>query len=102
MQNNVIIFLNDYLEKNVVVFNETFTINELSKKVNIPIDEILCENKNIRKGDIVILPNKKYKCYVVKPADTIMLIAQKFNVSEKHIVVTNNLKQIFVGQQLLI
>ncbi len=102
MQNSIITFLEGYLEKNVIVCKENITFNDFSKKINIPIDKILCENKNIKKGDIVIIPNKSYISYVVKPADTIKLIAQKFNVSEDYIVELNNIKQIFVGQQLII
>lgn len=80
------------------------------------------ELTDIKLGDIVLLPQQEkiieYECntvdtqqkklqaeystfdYVVKPVDTINLIAKKFKIEPKEIIRLNNCKRLFVGQKI--
>lgn len=102
MINTDILFLENYLEKQIYIVNQSINVKNFSYCTNVPLDEIICENTNIRKGDIVLVSNKSYTKHVVKPTETIKDIALKFNVTEEYIKELNKINKIFIGQQLLI
>lgn len=59
---------------------------------------------NYEQGDKLIFKNSNHKSYVVKPLETLNLIAAKFDVTVDHLISVNNLKtsRVFIGQKIII
>lgn len=72
------------------------------KKYNLSYSCVVSNNDDFKKGDRVIIINKKLRVHIVKPTETIKSISLKYGVLEEQILAQNNIKNIFVGQQLLI
>ena len=72
------------------------------KKYNLAYSCVVSNNDDFKKGDRVIIINKKLRVHIVKPTETIKSISLKYGVLEEQILAQNNTKNIFIGQQLLI
>ena len=99
---NDISFLENYIKKIIYTSKDNISLLNISKQRKIPISNIVCENNLVRKGEYVLISNKQYKTYIVKPADTISSIAMKFNIDEDYLKNINKISKIFIGQQLII
>ena len=85
------------------------SLNDIAKKLNISLEELISLNNNIntiKEGQLIIIPNEnQYNTYVVKNGDNLYNIAKRYNVDEKTIELLNGLKEneyIYPGQKLLI
>ncbi len=85
------------------------SLNDIAKKLNISLEELISLNNNIntiKEGQLIIIPNgNQYNTYVVKNGDNLYNIAKRYNVEEKAIELLNGLKEneyIYPGQKLLI
>lgn len=85
------------------------SLNDIAKKLNISLEELISLNNNIntiKEGQLIIIPNgNQYNTYVVKKGDNLYNIAKRYNVDEKTIELLNGLKEneyIYPGQKLLI
>lgn len=85
------------------------SLNDIAKKLNISLEELISLNNNIntiKEGQLIIIPNgNQYNTYVVKKGDNLYNIAKRYNVEEKTIELLNGLKEneyIYPGQKLLI
>ena len=85
------------------------SLNDIAKKLNISLEELISLNNNIntiKEGQLIIIPNEnQYNTYVVKNGDNLYNIAKRYNVEEKTIELLNGLKEneyIYPGQKLLI
>lgn len=81
---------------------EDISKSEFCHKNHISYKNIIADSDDFKKGDRVVINSKKQKIHIVKPAETLLSIAKKYEVSEEYICNNNQIKQIFVGQQLLI
>ena len=57
-------------------------------------------NRDCRLGDYVFIPRDIKIIHIVKPFETIEGIAKKYSKDKNVILKNNNIKSIFVGQQL--
>ena len=97
-----------FLGKNKMFSNEIMhriengqTFEDISKIYNIPIDALKANNKEeIYDGQCVILCGFGKKYHIVKPAETLETIAQKYNTTKQSLKQKNSAQQIFVGQLL--
>lgn len=60
--------------------------------------------ETLRQGQRIIIPIVDTSCitHIVKPAETLLTIADMYNVSIEHIKQNNHIDTIFVGQHLSI
>lgn len=95
------------------------TLSQIASKNKVSMSEILkvkyavILNKNeLKVGEVLLLPNSSKpaptsaspKIYTVKSGDYLGKIAKNLNVSQKHLISKNNIKnpdKIFVGQKLV-
>lgn len=76
------------------------TVFSIAQKFSIPPTLIVKENdlkEEVSCGDILLLESFCGKTYKVKPFDTIKSVAQKFGVSEEHIIENNGVSYLFYG-----
>lgn len=75
-------------------------------KLNTSKEKVLRNNKNISPyaGEMVLVSTNNYLTHIVKPAETITAICQKYNILEDDLISDNNLvsKRLFIGQCLKI
>ena len=69
---------------------------------NIGKNMLISDCEELKIGDRVLVVYTTLKTHIVRPAETIKSIAEKYGTSEEDIMIKNNIKQIFVGQQLFI
>ncbi len=100
--NENIIFLNNYLEKELIILDESKTKNEIINEMKVNSKNILCEGEELKEGDFALINNKIDYIYIVKPNDTLESISNRFGVGIEEIKRKNNIKIIFNGQQLYI
>ena len=94
--------LEKYLTYEVVKIKEKTTVQDYSRKENIPLDNIICESQDLDVGDIIILKNIDKHLHIVLPLETLSSIAKKYNVSEEDIKSFNHIEKVFIGQHLYI
>lgn len=94
------IFLENYLEKELFMVEDDQSKNDFAKKINVNANNIVSDNEQLEKGDIVLVNYKKSFIYIVKPIDTLESISKKFGKSVEEIKRKNNIRAIFIGQQL--
>lgn len=94
-------FLNNFLFKELLIVEEPSTMQNFINN-NFQNFVLVCENKSFAVGDYVIFKRNCQKFHIVKPNETINLIAQKYNISEQEIINKNSTTKIFIGQQLKI
>lgn len=104
MENENITYLNNYISKQIFLSDCNCSKYELTKQLNICENCILTSRSgdNINKGDYVFVDFCPNKIYIVKPKDTIASIARKLNITEESIIKKNDIKAIFIGQQIII
>jgi len=98
----------NFIGKNKV-FNNTVlhqvttgqTLKDIAKQYNTNL-EVLKQNptKELYAGQCIALTNLDKKYHVVKPAETIQTIAQKYKTTPEIILQKNKVRQIFIGQLL--
>ena len=75
------------------------SVVSVCQKFSCSVGKLIYNNnlvKELSAGDILLI-EKCDNLYLVKPTDTISLIAKKFNLSEKEILEKNHLDYIFCG-----
>lgn len=77
------------------------TLNDIARQYNSNL-EVLKQNptKNLYSGQCLMLSNLDKKYHIVKPAETIQKIADKYHSTPEKIMQKNNVRQIFIGQLL--
>lgn len=82
------------------------TIRELKEKFNTDIENILRNNKDIDlyAGEWVKIKQNDYKIHIVKPTETINLIADLYGITSDKLLKDNELisEKLFIGQILKI
>ncbi len=86
------------------------SIEEVQKgfyqKLNTSKENVLRNNDKINyyAGEIVFVSTNDYKTHIVKPAETLKDICQKYNMLEETLIKDNNLvsNKLFIGQSLKI
>lgn len=85
--------------------NKDETLYTISKKYKIPFYIIAKENDidEVSSGMRIIIPNPKGIKHIVKPYETLEIIAKRFNISAQMIKDNNyELKEVFLGQVIYI
>lgn len=82
------------------------TIMSIADKFAVPVqsmlaDNELCGNEDLAVGDLIYIRHRNSGIYVVKPAETISLIASKLGVTVDHLKRLNNINAIYIGQKIL-
>ena len=79
---------------------------ELHTKFNTSKNNVLRNNENINfySGEIVKIKTNDYLTHIVKPAENIKTICEKYNIDEQTLLDNNNLESahLFIGQTLKI
>lgn len=75
---------------------------DFCKKVGLLSCFVITDCDDLKIGDRILIVKNNSKIHVVKPSETLKSIAIKYGVEEKDICHKNNIKQIFVGQHLVI
>ena len=88
MQKSKIEYLKDYLNYEIYIID-----NGIKENV---------QNIVIQEGKYSIIKNKKELIHIVKPNESLKMIADKYNKTEEEIYEKNKVRTIFIGQQLLI
>ena len=95
-------------DSSVYVVKSGDTLYAISKKFNIPIEDIKKENNlatnNLSVGQVLKIPGSPTKVYTVLSGDTLYSIARKNNTTVSDIIDLNNLAttNLSIGQKLLI
>ena len=82
-----------------------FYFENFAKKFNFELEDFKKLNGNIKQikgGDILIIPPSSKYCHVVMPTETLETISKKFGVSKEEIISKNNVTKIFIGQKLFL
>lgn len=78
----------------------------LLKKFNVNDGDIIRNNASLElyEGEIIIIEKKEGKYHIVKPMETLSIIAKMYNIDVDTLVRINSLnsKRIFIGQKLKI
>ena len=78
------------------------TLQSIAQNYNANVDSILRNNHNIDlyEGEVVKIVRNHKKTHVVKPMETLNLIANRYSTTTEQLVKINNLKstRLFVGQ----
>lgn len=72
------------------------TIEDLEKLYNQKIEK----DFEVYDGQCVILMTSQKTFHVVKPAETLKTIAQKYNTTEEKLKLKNKTKKLFIGQKI--
>lgn len=82
------------------------TLQDIVTRHSTTINNIIRHNPNIDlyEGEMIKILNKANIYHVVKPMETLTLIAKKYKVNEEDLIRQNNLKstRLFIGQNLKI
>lgn len=87
-----------------IVVEEEKSLREISQKFEVPIFRLASQNCGVEvfRGVTLAIPNEKWKVYVVKTADTLDLILQKFHISREEFARKNGGEFICVGQKVFV
>ena len=101
------IFINELKKLNiqktqVFKIKDKTNLNEFITEFNINNCDCITECNNIEKGQYVVVKPRDYFIHVVRPNQTILDIAKKFNTTQESIKKDNNCNNVFVGQHLII
>lgn len=97
-----IVYLDNYLNKQIVICYEDCTKEDFCYKHCVSTNCLNSNQENFRVGEYVLINNKPTKVHIVKPKDTLQSIAIKYDVSVEKIKEKNKINAIFIGQQLFI
>ena len=100
--NEKVVFLEDFLLNELYIVEEDCNIKEFVKKNALKNFLLLYENINLKVGDYVFVKKNKNTIHIVRPNETLDSIAMLYNTTAKNLMVKNNIKKVFIGQQLLI
>lgn len=82
------------------------SISSICIQFNANKNNIIRNNSlvDLYEGEVIKIVRKTNITHIVKPMETLSIIAQKYNVDVDEIIKTNNLstKRLFVGQSLMI
>ena len=81
---------------------EDISKSDFCHKNHISYKNVIADSDEFKKGDRIVINFKNQRIHIVKPAETLLSIANKYSVTEEYICNNNQIKQIFIGQQLLI
>ncbi|MBQ3213940.1 MAG: LysM peptidoglycan-binding domain-containing protein [Clostridia bacterium] len=92
------------MEKNKIEYLKDFLDVEIIKKEAISEESNYKKNNQvfIKEGIFTVIKNLKTIIHIVKPNESLEIIAKKYNKKLEEILIKNNISNIFVGQQLLI
>ena len=93
-------FLPNYLAFEKIIIENDCSVNEFANKNKVKIDNIVFNNENLFKGEVVVI--KHFKTHIVKPNETVELIAKLYNISQENLIKRNGISKLFVGQLLYI
>lgn len=97
---NNIKFLNNYFDKELIVLSKNNNINSFLLENKLLSNNILIEEDLDNREKNIFFICKKNKIHIVKPGETIKSICLKYNINEDELIKSNNLKTIFIGQQI--
>lgn len=82
------------------------TINFLCEKFNTSKENILRNNKDLKlfMGEWLKIKVNDFLTHIVKPAETLSIISNKYNVTSEKLMQDNNLQtdKLFIGQSIKI
>ena len=80
------------------------TLQSIAQNYNVKLDNIIRNNPSIElyEGEVVKIVRTAFKTHIVKPMQTLDLIAKEYGTTAENLVKINNLKsaRLFVGQML--
>lgn len=94
--------LENFLSFEVVKIEKNTTKKELAEKYKIHISQIISNGEELEAGEYAILKDLDKKIHIVKPFESIEDIAKKYNVTKDYILKHNNIREIFIGERLII
>jgi len=97
---NNIKFLNNYFDKELIILSKNNDIKSFLLQNELSINDILFEENVGNKEKNIFFICKKNKIHIVKPGETIESICLKYNKNKEELIKSNNLKTIFIGQQI--
>lgn len=100
-ESNFIVLKN--FDKELLVEVNEQNVQDLKNLANKQTVVCSCQNvENLEAGDKVIV-SKQQKFHVVKPLETLSVIANKLNLTEQELIKKNNLKtnKVFIGQKIM-
>ena len=77
-------------------------LEDVLKKFSVGVFNVVFENEDLSEGDIVLIKLLNAKIHIVKPAETLESIARQYCVSVEELCEKNQIKAVFVGQQIII
>lgn len=82
------------------------TLDSVCQQYSVNKNNIIRNNPSIDlyDGEMIKIVNKTTSYHIVKPMETLSIIAKKYNIDEEKLIKINNLnsKRLFVGQSLKI
>ena len=93
-------FLPNYLFYEKIIIANDCSAKEFANENKIKIDNMVFNNENLFKGEVVII--KHFKTHIVKPNETIKSIAILYDASEEDLIKRNGISKLFVGQLLYV
>lgn len=100
--NAKVVFLEDFLLKDIYRVEEDCNIENFIKKNDLEKFLVIYENGYLKEGDCVFIKKNKDIIHVVKPNETLHNIAFLYGTTEDNIKTKNKITHIFIGQQLII
>lgn len=106
--NNVIEEVKDKKIEDIIYFVKSGdTLNSIANKFCVKIEELALDNDLlltdcVSEGDILWVRKRNLALHIVKPLETLEIIAKKYDVSVSHIQKLNDIQNIFIGQKLII
>lgn len=100
--NSSILTLIEGNKQTIYKIHKQTTLKEFASSINACEEDCLLEDNDLKKGHYVVVKPKDYFVYIVRPNQTLTDIAKIFNIKEEKIILENNIKTLFAGQQLII
>ena len=99
---NEIKYIKNYFDKEIYCVNKDVNIKNFISENKINMLNIKSENSSLKKGDLVFIENCNYIVHIVRPGETLNSIAKKYNTTIEDIIKNNKIKNVFIGQQVVI
>lgn len=101
---NVIVCKSSYENKYHIVKNNE-TLFDIAKNFKVPVSYIkklnkIENDKDFYEGKILFFEKVNYKIHIVKPMETIDSISTMYGIDRNELIKNNNIKSLFIGQQL--
>lgn len=78
-------------------------LKDVERRFNIPISKIIFDNNlksEILEGDLIVLNILEFELYVVKPFESLSVLAKKFNMEESEVLFINNIEYVYPFQKI--